>query len=178
MILNLMTFLPRRFRHISRILNNVHYEFCHFPNSHLKVVSCQEAVLARNINLNEELKSIIVNIKGEFFVIHLRGSQRIDSKKILKIFNIPFKKKKSFRFATLNELKYGFNVEPGLICPFTRKIWNCKHIISNELIKKNDFVYTNNGTFFGYVKFKPTILLKTKNNKCLDITENTPYNNV
>lgn len=164
--------LPRKFRHISTILLKPEYGFEYYPNSHKKVVSCKEASKERGIGLEEELKSILVKIKGDFYLIHLRGSQRIDSKKILRIFNIPFYKKNSFRFATIEELKTIFNSAPGLVCPFVQKFWSIKHLISKELIDNNHYLFTNDDTFFGHVKFKALLLTKTKNNKIINFIEN------
>ena len=123
-------FLPRKFRHISEILNDKQYEFCYKPNSHHKVISCKEAAFERGIELSQELKSIVVSIDSELYIIHLRGSQRINENRILNLFNLPYTKKNSLRFAHLYELVNKLETKPGLICPFIQSLWKCRHIIS------------------------------------------------
>ena len=129
---------------------------------HEPVFSCVEAASARGIELSQELKSLIFNVNGKYVVVHLRGSQRVDSKKLYKLYKIPFKKRKHIQLISLEVLKSKFDSDYGLVCPFSPKIWRAKHVISEELIETNEIVYTNDGTLTGTVSFRVSLLKKTQ----------------
>ena len=133
-----------------------------------KVVTCIEAANARNIHLKQELKTILLNINHSFVAAHLRGCDRLNLKKIKKLF-----KTKNITFlsdAKLNE----FHLKKGIVNP-----WNIDFCTYNILCKKvlqNRFMATNAGVFNKGVYFKPEKLLELDNLILKDIGEyNSEY---
>jgi prolyl-tRNA editing enzyme YbaK/EbsC (Cys-tRNA(Pro) deacylase) len=125
--------------------------------THHKVVSCEDAAKARGIKLDLELKSILMQSKFHTFAVHIRGSDKINSKHVKLAVN-----SKSLRFLRVEELAV-YNLHSGLINP-----WNiefCDYHLLCEKIFKNEFMTTNNGTFTQGVKFSPNELKTLKHVK-------------
>ena len=127
----------------------------HYPN-HLScpAYSCKDAVKLRGILEDEELKTLIFSSKKGNFVFHLLGNRRIN----LHIFTKETGHLKLMNSGKLKEL--GFN--KGNINPF--------NFIESELtinivfictsIFKKEYLYTNDGTNYGTIKFPPNVLEK------------------
>ncbi len=141
--------------------NRLH--FAHYPNAHDKAVSCMEAVVARGIGLESELKSILFKIKKEFCIVHLSADKAFSSKKIKQFFKEKLiSYKKGFRFASSEELRY-FGIASGLVSPFHPKLYNLKQFVCKQVLELETILYTNDGSYTGYVTFSPVLLTLIEN---------------
>ncbi len=121
---------------------------------HKRVVTCDEASLARGVPLNQELKSILLKSNEAIMAVHLCGNHRVNSKEIKRVLN-----SKHLRFLNGNELKY-FGLKPGLVNP-----WNIDFCTKNFVCKRifeNDFMTTNNGCFTEGIMLYPIQLLELR----------------
>jgi hypothetical protein len=119
------------------------------------VISCTEAACAKNIALENELKSLILESPIGFFVVNLRGDTYCSLRKVksfLKISDVKLSSKSNL--AELNLLR-------GAICVLLPPVWKMTQLLDRTVLDL-DFVSTNNGTKSGYFIFRPDILLKAE----------------
>ena len=122
---------------------------------HSPVVTCKEASIARGININEELKTILLKVSHKKISVHLKGGDRINSKMIKKLF-----KSKHIRFLSTEELKR-LNLEKGLINP-----WNtpfCEYNLISLNVFELSTMYTNNSQYDEGIRFSTQRLLRLPN---------------
>ncbi|MCI4671641.1 MAG: YbaK/EbsC family protein [Bacteroidia bacterium] len=162
--------LPTRIEHLSEIIQTKFSEkFYWKPNAHEPVNNCEDAIRVRGIKPHQELKSIMLKLRGGFLLFHLRGNERIDPKKVNKIHRDIFGNKTKIRLATDKELST-FNSIKGTVNPLLISLWNLHHVISPTVFQES-FVWTNDGELNGYVKFSPKLLLEAQNNSVLDFIQ-------
>ncbi len=125
--------------------------------THRKVISCEQAAQARNIQLHQELKSIVMRSNLHTFAVHIRGSDKINSKHVKSTIN-----SKSLRFLNAEELAT-YQLYPGTVNPWNTQF--CDYHLLCEKIFKNGFMATNNGTFTQGIKLDPNELRMLKNVK-------------
>ena len=143
---------------IEQLAINNKLHFAHYPNVHNKVVSCMDAVVARKIELESELKSILLKIEREFCIVHMRANKALSSKKIKPFFRDHLRYyKKGFRFASYEELRY-FGIASGLVSPFHPRLDDLKQFVCKQIIESDTILYTNDGSYTGYVTFSPILL--------------------
>lgn len=118
---------------------------------HGDVRTCEEAVAARGIKLQQELKSIVFKTETGFAAVHLRADLKVSSKKIKK-----YLKSKYLRFANSKELAE-FGLELGLVNPGNTRFCEA-HLICRSVFSET-FVATNFGVFDEGVAFSPDDLL-------------------
>ncbi|MCL2311296.1 MAG: YbaK/EbsC family protein [Firmicutes bacterium] len=112
---------------------------------HHHVVTCAEAAKARKISINEELKTILLRVSHKKISVNIRGSDKINSKAIRKLFN-----DKHIRFLSEEELEH-FNLRKGLVNP-----WNipfCEYNLISTNVFEQSFMYTNNSKYTEGIKF-------------------------
>lgn len=126
----------------------------HFPNSlDYPAQTCWEAACFRNIYEHEELKTLIFSTNhNSYIVTHSLGSERVCTRLVKDLAGIA-------RLAE-KEILSSVGLRKGTINPFnvTAKLNNISHTIICSSLFKNKYVFTNDGTFFGTVKFKPAVL--------------------
>lgn len=120
------------------------------------VVSCVEASKARNIPIQNELKTLIVYTSGGFIAVNLPGDGRISLRKIKNILN-----SNEACLADPEDLAE-MGLSAGTVSAVLDPVWSMPQLISKRLLKL-DYITTNNGTKTGYFKFKPSILLNAEN---------------
>ncbi|MEO1429613.1 MAG: 50S ribosomal protein L11 methyltransferase [Cyanobacteria bacterium J06633_8] len=135
----------------------------HHPNHfELPAASCWEAAMSRNIHLEEELKTLLFNFRGQIYLYHGPGHKKIDTKKLVEKFiddNLYSPHENDFYFLDKNQIK---NLEKGTINPFNidREGIAYDEVLICESIFSLTKVYTNDGTTTGTISFKPELLLE------------------
>ena len=120
-------------------------------SSHFKVDNCVDALRARGIKKDEELKSLVLSIgrrgaENRFYVFHLLSDEELDNRAIERHFkSIRNEKINKIRMAEPEELQKEFSAMQGTITPVNRKIWNAYTFISPRLLPGR-IVSTNDGT--------------------------------
>ena len=127
----------------------------HYPN-HLSspAYSCEDAIRLRGILNDEELKTLIFTSKKGNYVFHLLSNKRVN----LHSFTKETGHLKLMNSKILAEL--GFN--KGNINPFNfinsqlqiKIVYICTSLFSKK------YLYTNDGTNYGTIKFSPNVLEK------------------
>ncbi len=123
--------------------------------SHLdsSVVTCEEAAAARNIPLEQELKTLVLQTHHGFAAAHLPGDAELSLRKV------------KIRLETAEAYLAGpedlarLRLSPGTVCAILEPVWSMPHLVSRRLLTLNT-VATNNGTQTGYFKFDPAVLTK------------------
>ncbi|MGK7886307.1 MAG: YbaK/EbsC family protein [Crocosphaera sp.] len=115
------------------------------------ITSCWEAACYRNILLKQELKSLLFQsqFSENLIMTHIPGDRIVQE----KVLNSLFGKVALVSQEKLNEYK----LEKGRINPFTAHIYlgnNIRHLIC-PLVFENEFIYTNDDTLYGTIKFRP-----------------------
>ncbi len=118
----------------------------------VEVISCEEAAMARNVPLANELKSMVINSSAGFVVVHLPGDGQISLRAVKNALEI-----KNARIASKEDL-YELHLSPGTVSAILEPVWSMPHLISKRLLTQ-DYVTTNNGTRSQYFKFDPVKLL-------------------
>ena len=119
------------------------------------VTSCWEAACFRNIALKEELKSLLFKSSDGLIMTHVPGDRRVNQEILDSLFG-------KVRLMGKQQLS-NYELEKGRINPFTSHLYfgkdvDLKHIICKTVFE-NQYVYTNDDTLYGTIKFKPKELL-------------------
>ena len=117
-----------------------------------KVVSCSQAAAAKNIPLQNELKTLILRTADGLYAVHLRGNKKLSLRAVKRFLNV----KEACLLSVLEMNTIGLT--PGTVCPFLLPVWNMRQLLSSTLLDL-EFVSTNNGTLTGYFIFQPQLLL-------------------
>ncbi len=117
------------------------------------VLSCKEAAAAKNVPLENELKTLVLQTSDGLYAVHLRGNRRL-SLRAVKNF---LRTKEAYLLPAPKMESLGLT--PGKACPFLPPIWTMRQLVTSELLKLQ-FTTTNNGTLNGYFVFPPDLLLK------------------
>jgi prolyl-tRNA editing enzyme YbaK/EbsC (Cys-tRNA(Pro) deacylase) len=118
-----------------------------------EVISCSEAAAAKNVPLQNELKTLILQTTGGLYAVHLRGNHRLSLRAVKRFLHV-----KEARLLSIQEMG-SIGLTPGTVCPFLLPVWNMKQLLSSTLLDLK-FATTNNGTLDGYFIFHPELLLK------------------
>jgi prolyl-tRNA editing enzyme YbaK/EbsC (Cys-tRNA(Pro) deacylase) len=118
---------------------------------HKKVVTCEEAADARNVPLENELKTIVMATPVGDIAVHLPANRRLHSGRVKSALGT-----RRIRFATGEELR-AFGLQSGLVNPGNTGFC-CRHLACHTLFDL-EFVTTNAGHFTHGVAFDPTDLL-------------------
>lgn len=117
------------------------------------VTSCWEAACFRNIALKEELKSLLFQSTDGLIMTHIPGDRRVNQESLNNLFG---------KASLVNQQQlHKYKLEKGRINPFTSHIYlgkDIKHIICIKVFE-NQYVYTNDDTLYGTIKFRPKELL-------------------
>lgn len=122
---------------------------------HKRVISCEEAADARQINLHQELKTLLLKVGHRRIAMHLQGSDRLYSKRLKHLLHV-----REIRFMRESEL-VALGLQRGAINP-----WNLPpHTLHLLCIRtfQNRIMGTNTGSLFEGLLFSPTELLSLPN---------------
>lgn len=114
------------------------------------VVSCKDAAAAKNIPLENELKTLILTTGQTFVALELPGNAQAH----LRAIKNALAAQEAF-LASDQELS-ALGLEPGTVCAVREPVWSMTHLITRRLLTL-DYVSTNAGTLTHYVKFSPQI---------------------
>jgi prolyl-tRNA editing enzyme YbaK/EbsC (Cys-tRNA(Pro) deacylase) len=117
-----------------------------------EVVSCRQAADAKNLPLQNELKTLILRTTSGIYAVHLRGDQMLSLRAVKRFLHV-----KEAHLLSVLELS-NIGLTPGTVCPFLPPVWNMPQLLSSKLLDL-EFATTNNGTLTGYFIFKPQLLL-------------------
>ncbi|MCL2639007.1 MAG: YbaK/EbsC family protein [Oscillospiraceae bacterium] len=119
------------------------------------VISCKEAVRAKNIPLKNELKSLVIRTEKGFVLLHIRGDYTVDLRSVKRKLDV-----KDACLASFEDLIL-LNVRCGTVNPFRDSLQKLPQLISDEIFRV-DFLSTNyNGHLNEYVFFTPEVLLES-----------------
>ena len=121
---------------------------------HIPADTSQEVAKIRGTDPRIGAKALIIRSKGEFYLCVLRGTDKLDAKKLRKNSGI-----KKFSFITQDELKEIFNLEKGAVPPFGNLIPNIKEtFFEKDLITEKFFAF-NIGTKTDSIKIESQIVI-------------------
>jgi prolyl-tRNA editing enzyme YbaK/EbsC (Cys-tRNA(Pro) deacylase) len=130
------------------------------PGSSLKrfrlaapVSSCAEAAKAKGVDLEHELKSLLVTTDQGLVLAHTRGNRRLSLRAIKHTLGTD-----QARLAALSELG-NIGLNRGTVCPFTPVLWTMRQVVAREVLGMA-WVTTNAGEPDLYVVFDPLLLLR------------------
>lgn len=118
----------------------------------VEVRSCEEAVAARGVPLQNELKTILYESAVGPFVVHVPGDMKIDQRRVKMACGC-----KDIRPASA-EMLDKFGIERGTVSPFFEPIWSMSQYMSDELTTRRPLT-TNSNSLTGYHFFEPEELL-------------------
>ncbi|MBI96786.1 hypothetical protein CL656_06545 [bacterium] len=130
---------------------------------HIPADTSQEVAKIRGTDPRIGAKALIIRSKGEFYLCVLRGTDKLDAKKLRKNSGI-----KKFSFITQNELKEIFNLEKGAVPPFGNLIPNIKDtFFEKDLVTEKYFAF-NIGTKTDSIKIEGQVVLDYVKPKIID----------
>jgi len=117
------------------------------------VISCLDAATAKEISLQNELKSLVLVTDKGMYVLNLPGNMYADLRAVKKFLDV-----EEAYMASADQLGR-LGVQKGTVSPVIKELWRLPQLVSEEVLSL-DFVSTNNGKLNEYILFKPTELLK------------------
>jgi prolyl-tRNA editing enzyme YbaK/EbsC (Cys-tRNA(Pro) deacylase) len=117
-----------------------------------RVVSCASAAAAKDIPLEHELKSLVIQTDSGLVVAHIPGDRNLSLRAVKR--GLPTTQA---RLANVNDL----GLAPGTIHPFATKLWQLHHLVSREVFDLG-WISTNAGTLTTFVVFDPRLLLRAR----------------
>jgi prolyl-tRNA editing enzyme YbaK/EbsC (Cys-tRNA(Pro) deacylase) len=116
------------------------------------VVSCDEAAGVKGVDLERELKSLLLTTSHGPVLVHVRGNHQLSLRAVKKALATH-----EARLASLSELT-DLGSAPGTVHPFASALWELPQLVTQELLDL-DWVTTNAGEASTYVVFGPQLLL-------------------
>lgn len=121
----------------------------------LPVVSCEEAAEAKNIPLNQELKSLILRTTSGLVALHLPGDSQASLRKVKNALDV-----EEAHMADLEDIE-SLGLEPGTISAVSTPVWEMPHLISKRVLSF-EFVSTNARSKKEFVNFPPSLLMEAE----------------
>lgn len=128
------------------------------------VVTCEEAAMAKGIELKNELKSLILETSDGLVVVHLQGDRRLSLRKVKEYLSV------KEAYIASNDLIKEHGLISGTVSAILDPVWSFTHLIDKDIFDL-DFVSTNAGSLNRYFKFDPKILVSAKNIHIANISE-------
>jgi prolyl-tRNA editing enzyme YbaK/EbsC (Cys-tRNA(Pro) deacylase) len=120
------------------------------------VVTCSEAAMAKQIPLQMELKTLILETSAGLVAVHVPGDRSISLRAVKKAL-----KCREAKLASRGTLA-ALGLAPGTVTPLLDPVWYMHHLLCESVLAL-PFVSTNCGTLTGYFKFSPQVLLHAAN---------------
>ena len=147
---------------ILELIKDIEYEYY----SHIPAETSEEVAKIRGTDPNIGAKAIIVRSKGQYYMFVLRGTDKIDSKKIKNQTSV-----KKFSFINVEELNEIFHLERGAVPPFANLIPQIKEVYFEESLCNEEYFAFNIGTKTDSIKIKSKYVLELVNPKIIDFKE-------
>ena len=116
------------------------------------VIACEAAANAKGIDLEHELKSLLLKTSRGPTLVHIRGDQHLSLRAVKKFLVVD-----QALLASPSELHH-LGLAPGAVHPFAPRLWESPQLVAREVLRL-DWVTTNAGELMSYVAFDPQILL-------------------
>jgi prolyl-tRNA editing enzyme YbaK/EbsC (Cys-tRNA(Pro) deacylase) len=117
------------------------------------VTSCAEAAEAKGVDLEHELKSLLVATDHGLSLVHIRGTRRLSLRAVKRALDA-----RQSHLASPSEL-HELGVAPGTVYPFAPVLWNMRQLVTREVLSM-PWVTTNAGEQDRYVVFDPRLLMQ------------------
>lgn len=127
-------------------------EVLELPND---VVTCEEAAKAKNIDLRNELKSLILETSDGIVVAHLQGNRNLSLRKVKNYLGV------KEAYVAGNDLIVDHGLKSGTVSAVLDPVWSFTHLIDKDIFDL-EFVSTNAGFLNRYFVFDPKTLVSAK----------------
>lgn len=128
------------------------------------VVSCEQAANAKGIELQRELKSIVVQTRMGCIAVHTRGDRDVSLRKVKRELGL------KEAYLASPEVLQKMGLEPGTVSAVRDPVWSMLNLITKQVLDL-DLVSTNDGTLTNYVLFDPQILTTNPRHQVGDFEE-------
>ena len=115
------------------------------------VISCDEAAEAREIDLKNELKTLVLRTSTGFMAVHLPGDGILSLRKVKDFLEA------GEAYLADPEDIFSLGLSPGTVSALLDPVWRLPQLISRRVFDQ-DLMMTNDGTTTGYFKFDPALL--------------------
>ena len=129
------------------------------PFEHLKqyslnqsVISCEEASVAKNIPLINELKSLILKTSNGLYVLNIPGNSKANLRLVKKTINA------TEAYLADKETLEKLQVSAGTVTPLLNQIWELPQLFSSDILLLR-YISTNAGVRNKYIIFEPSLFL-------------------
>lgn len=116
------------------------------------VLSCADAADAKGVDLERELKSLLLRTDHGQVLVSIRGDRMLSLRAIKLALDVD-----QARLASSRELE-ALSLAPGTVHPFAPAVWGMRQLVTRGVLQL-DWVTTNAGESDRYVVFPPTLLL-------------------
>lgn len=116
-----------------------------------EVYTCEEAARARNIPLEQELKTLLLETHHGIVAVHLPGDG------VLSLRKVKARLETAQAYLADPEKLQQLGLTPGTVSAVLEPVWGMPHLISRRLLGL-DRVMTNNRTLTAYFEFDPAVL--------------------
>lgn len=116
------------------------------------VMSCEEAARAKGVELERELKSLLLRTSRGRVLVHVRGNRHLSLRMVKRSLG-----GEQAQLASRAELA-SLQLAPGTIHPFAPTLWRLPQLVTREILRL-EWVTTNAGEANTYVVFEPHMLL-------------------
>ena len=120
------------------------------------VVSCKEASAAKNIPLNNELKSLILKTSIGLYLLNIPGNKKANLRLVKKTINA------SEAYLADKETLEKLQVSAGTVTPLLKQIWELPQLLSSDVLLLK-YISTNAGVHNKYIIFEPSLFLTHPN---------------
>ncbi|MGD8781824.1 MAG: YbaK/EbsC family protein [Ignavibacteria bacterium] len=149
--------MPDPFKKIRILAEQKGLLFEHHPEAYNSdVVTCEEAAKARNVNVTNELKHMLVKFHNKFALVHVCGNLDVELELVAHAIKV-----QQVHLASLKYTPIG-HIPRGTICPFKQPLWSWFHILDKS-IELKEWMTTNDGTKRGFLRFNPLLLRYSSN---------------
>jgi prolyl-tRNA editing enzyme YbaK/EbsC (Cys-tRNA(Pro) deacylase) len=115
-------------------------------------ISCEAAARAKGVDLEHELKSLLLTTSRGPVLAHIRGTHQLSLRAVKKTLAAD-----QAQLASLPELEDA-GLARGAVHPFAPSLWELPQLVARDVLQL-DWVTTNAGEASNYVIFDPRLLL-------------------
>ena len=116
------------------------------------VFSCEQAAAAKQIPLEYELTTMVLETTAGIHAVHVPGNERVCLRAVKRALRCDQAYLASPDFLRM------LGLASGIVCPVLDPVWSFPHLLSATVLGL-EFVSTNNGTLSNFFRFPPQLLL-------------------
>jgi prolyl-tRNA editing enzyme YbaK/EbsC (Cys-tRNA(Pro) deacylase) len=117
------------------------------------VITCREAAAAKQIPLDAELKTLILETSIGPVAVHIPGDKKMNLRAVKTALRC-----KQARVASREKLS-SLGLAPGTVSAVLDPVWYMPQLLCESVLEK-ETVSTNSGTLTGFFKFRPDVLMR------------------